>query len=116
MSPTTKSPTPRPIKKCTSDCPYLGDVNCDGYDDVVVGASHYDNVQNNEGTAYVYYGSASGLPTAASWQFEPNTPDAYFGRAVASAGDVNGDGCDDVIIGSYVHGGFGDLLSLRQWG
>src|SRR5262245_65245191 len=40
-----------------------GDVNGDGYDDVIVGATGYDNGQSNEGRAFVYYGSASGLST-----------------------------------------------------
>ena len=38
-----------------------GDVNGDGYCDVIVGAYHYDNGQFSEGRAYVYHGSASGL-------------------------------------------------------
>ena len=38
-----------------------GDVNGDGYDDVIVGAPYYDNGQSHEGRAFVYYGSASGL-------------------------------------------------------
>ena len=35
-----------------------GDVNGDGYSDVIVGAPHYDNGQSNEGRAFVYHGSA----------------------------------------------------------
>ena len=44
-----------------------GDVNGDGYSDVIVGASHYDNGETNEGRAYVYHGSAAGLATSAAW-------------------------------------------------
>ncbi len=80
-----------------------GDVNGDGYSDVIIGASRYDDGANsNEGRAFVYHGGAAGLSTT------PNsTPDdadqfgAYFGISVASAGDVNGDGYSDVIIGAY---------------
>ncbi|NOY23995.1 MAG: hypothetical protein GXO70_10865, partial [Acidobacteria bacterium] len=43
-----------------------GDVNGDGYGDVIVGAPYYDNGQSNEGRAFVYLGSASGLSTTAA--------------------------------------------------
>ena len=54
-----------------------GDVNGDGFSDVVVGACLYDNGQTNEGRAFVYLGSASGL--AAAPGVEPST------RATVSA-------------------------------
>ena len=38
-----------------------GDVNGDGYGDVIVGAPRYDNGETNEGRAFVYHGSATGL-------------------------------------------------------
>ncbi len=78
-----------------------GDVNRDGFADVVVGASTYTNGQTFEGRAYLYLGSASGLGTTPSWTAESNNGSAYFGRSVASAGDVNGDGYSDVIVGAY---------------
>jgi hypothetical protein len=83
-----------------------GDVNGDGYDDVIGGAVAYDNGQADEGRAYVYYGSASGLASTPSWTAESNQAGAQFGAAVSSAGDVNGDGYDDVIVGSsfYANG------------
>ena len=78
-----------------------GDVNGDGFGDVIVGADYYDNGQADEGRAYVYLGSASGLSTTAAWTAESDQADAYFGHSVASAGDVNGDGYGDVIVGAY---------------
>ncbi|KAB3547907.1 MAG: hypothetical protein C5617_001265, partial [ANME-2 cluster archaeon] len=78
-----------------------GDVNGDGYDDVIVGAYHNDNGGSDAGKAYVYLGSASGLSTTASWTATGEVGDDYFGYAVASAGDVNGDGYDDVIVGAH---------------
>ena len=80
-----------------------GDVDGDGYADVIVGSPNYDNGQSNEGKAYVYLGSASGLKTAPDWTKESNQADAQFGLSVASAGDVNGDGYTDVIVGAPLY-------------
>jgi hypothetical protein len=77
-----------------------GDVNGDGYDDVIIGAPQYDHGQTNEGMAFAYYGSATGLSTTANWTAEGNQADAWFARSVATAGDVNGDGFADVIVGA----------------
>jgi hypothetical protein len=77
-----------------------GDVNHDGYDDVIVGAPYYDNGQTDEGAAFVYLGSASGLSTTANWTGEGNQVRAYFGYSVAGAGDVNDDNYSDVIVGA----------------
>ena len=77
-----------------------GDVNGDGYSDVIVGASSYDNSQTDEGVAFVYHGSSSGISTSASTQLEKNQSRANFGLSVSSAGDVNGDGYSDVIVGA----------------
>jgi hypothetical protein len=78
-----------------------GDVNGDGYSDVIAGAFDLSNGQTNEGRAYVFHGSAANLPAAPSWTFESNQASARLGRSVAGAGDVNGDGFSDVIIGVY---------------
>jgi hypothetical protein len=84
-----------------------GDVNGDGYDDVIVGATAYDGDLTNEGAAYVYMGSPSGLATTPVWTAEGDQADAYFGFRVRTAGDVNGDGYDDVIVGAYLYDGSG---------
>ena len=78
-----------------------GDVNGDGYSDVIVGARNYDNGQSGEGRAYVYHGSASGLSASAAWTAESDQADAHFGCSVSTAGDVNGDGYSDVIVGAF---------------
>ena len=80
-----------------------GDVNGDGYSDVIVGAWQYDNGENNEGAAFVYHGSPSGINTTAATTLESNQASAYLGHSVASAGDVNGDGYSDVIVGAYYY-------------
>jgi len=78
-----------------------GDVNGDGYSDVIVGAHAYDNGQSDEGRAFVYHGSVTGLATAPAWTAESNQANAFFGISVATAGDVNGDGFSDAVIGAY---------------
>jgi hypothetical protein len=78
-----------------------GDVNGDGYSDAVVGALNYDNGQTDEGRAYVYHGSSIGLSSTANWTAESNLPSSKFGASVSSAGDVNGDGYSDLIVGAY---------------
>ena len=78
-----------------------GDVNGDGFADVIVGAPFYDNGQDAEGTAFVYFGGAGVFNTTPDAQLESNQVDARMGTSVAGAGDVNGDGFADVIVGAY---------------
>ena len=106
-----------------------GDVNGDGYGDVIVGAYGYDNGETNEGRAYVYHGAAGGLSPAPDWTAESDQADAQLGRAVRTAGDVNGDGYSDVIVGAryydngetdegaafVYHGGAAGLASTALW-
>jgi hypothetical protein len=80
-----------------------GDVNGDGYSDVIVGAQKYDNGQTDEGRAFVYLGSPSGPAASPVWTAEGDQADARFGRSVATAGDVNGDGYSDVIVGAELY-------------
>ena len=77
-------------------------MNGDGYADVIVGAPDYDNGQADEGRAFVYHGSArpglSGTPRPG--RPRATRPAPSFGWSVGTAGDVNGDGYADVIVGA----------------
>ena len=81
-----------------------GDVNGDGYSDVIIGARLHGSSQS-EGRAYVYYGSASGLSATPNWTADGDQPNGYFGVSVSTAGDVNGDGYSDVIVGASGYDG-----------
>ncbi len=77
-----------------------GDVNNDGFDDVIIGAKAYTR---NTGRAYIYYGGTTMADTAAVIMTGEKSR-STFGISVSSAGDINNDGFDDVIVGagSYV--------------
>ncbi|TAH35267.1 MAG: hypothetical protein EYC70_13620 [Planctomycetota bacterium] len=73
-----------------------GDVNGDGYDDVVVGARFTPGVLPQVGAAFIY----SGVSGALLYRLDGSDPFGWFGDSVSGAGDVNGDGFDDVIVGA----------------
>ena len=81
-----------------------GDMNNDGtYDDVIIGAPYNDAVGIDAGAVYIFYGSPSLPDKSASAADHKNYGDAsgdHFGWAVFSAGDVDGNGWSDVIIGA----------------
>jgi uncharacterized repeat protein (TIGR01451 family) len=78
-----------------------GDVNGDGYADILIIARRYDNGENDEGQAYLYHGSSAGVSSAPAWIIESDQADALLGNSASgTAGDVNGDGYADIIIGA----------------
>ena len=86
-----------------------GDFNGDGFDDLIVGAPYADPHGNYSGSAYVIFGHASGF--SAALNLADLTPDVgfrihgtgydYTGFSVSGAGDINGDGFDDLIVGAW---------------
>jgi len=88
-----------------------GDVNGDGYDDVIIGAPEFGASGSGTATgkAYVIFGDATGslgdidlssLAPDAGFELTGSTYGFSTARAVSSAGDVNGDGFDDLLIGA----------------
>lgn len=106
----------------------VGDVNGDGYDDVLVGAYNTYIDARGGGSTFLFLGGPN-----ETWQLDMSLDqaDASFagevlhdmaGRSVAAAGDVNGDGLDDMLIGAYgalTHTGKAYLILGREeadWG
>jgi len=87
-----------------------GDVNGDGVDDLIIGAYSADPNGSGSGQSYVVFGSRSGFSTALNlstlngnngFRINGIASGDRSGRAVSSAGDVNGDGINDLIVGAY---------------
>jgi hypothetical protein len=77
-----------------------GDTNGDAIDEVLVGAHLYDDEQAGEGAVFAFFGGPLGLPAGYGWQVEGNKSDTHFGYSVDNAGDTNGDGLTDALLGS----------------
>jgi hypothetical protein len=82
----------------------VGDVNADGFADAVITAdlAYPTGVLAGRGAAFLYLGSAAGLSATPQERHElaPNETVAGFGSSLAAAGDVDGDGFVDVVIGA----------------
>jgi hypothetical protein len=85
-----------------------GDINGDGFADLIVGAQFGDDGGANAGEAYVIFGKTGATRTvidltslAASDGFiiQGDAAGDYAGRSISSAGDINGDGLADLIVG-----------------
>ena len=82
-----------------------GDVNDDGWTDLMIGV---EGESSSSGATYVFYGKSCGLETSSctppltrwKWTGPTSQSSMLLGHSVASAGDVNLDGCADVIVGA----------------
>lgn len=90
---------------------YAGDVNGDGIDDVIIGAQEADPNGSNSGSIYVVFGNNGGFtPTVELSSLDGSNgfiingvaEEDLSGWSVSYAGDVNGDGIEDVIIGAWL--------------
>jgi hypothetical protein len=87
-----------------------GDVNGDGIDDLVIGAyAAGPHGRTRAGQAYVVFGTSQGFPAALElaslngsngFALNGSRSRDYAGLSVGGAGDVNGDGIDDLIVGA----------------
>ena len=73
-----------------------GDLDADGFDEVIVGALTNDNPGLDSGHARVFSGSNG----AQMYAFEGDGAGDHFGTSVSGAGDVNGDGTPDLVVGA----------------
>ncbi|HLF21000.1 MAG TPA: integrin alpha, partial [Aestuariivirga sp.] len=88
-----------------------GDVNGDGFADVIIGARGADPNGSFSGSSYVVFGKAAGfaggvvnfsaLNGSNGFRLDGVAADDLSGRWVAGAGDINGDGFSDLIVGAY---------------
>jgi hypothetical protein len=88
----------------------LGDVNCDGFADLLVGASRADVAGHTDcGQAYVVYGRSTGFAASLDlssingsngFTLNGGSGNDQAGIAAAGLGDVNGDGVDDLLVGA----------------
>jgi hypothetical protein len=86
--------------RCGHAVSSAGDVNHDGYADIILGAPNYDRLWTDDGVALLFFGTPQGLSDTPNQTFGGEQENAEFGASVAAAGDVNGDSYDDVVVGA----------------
>jgi len=79
----------------------IGDWNGDGAGDLAVGAPSWDDLVANEGAVFLWFGAAAGIATAHDWSYVNSDGGSAFGASVGDAGDVDGDGYSDLIVGAH---------------
>ncbi|HTO92662.1 MAG TPA: FG-GAP-like repeat-containing protein [Candidatus Sulfotelmatobacter sp.] len=90
-----------------------GDVNADGYSDILVGTGTWDGSFVDEGHAKLYLGGPSGPSSTPQRTWTGVAAGDHFGQALAGIGDFDGDGYGDIAIGAYGAGGTGKVYAYR---
>ncbi len=95
-------PAPADFADFGSSIALAGDLQGDGFPELVVGASGYNGGAPTEGNVFVYFASAAGYPAAPSIAIDnpTNEPWARFGNAVSSAATVENGRPTDLLIGA----------------
>ena len=83
----------------TADDLASGDFNGDGFDDLAVMCGYCTSTAQWEGQVFLHLGSTAGLSPTPSWSWATGGRDTGL-SAIDNAGDVNGDGIDDLVVGS----------------
>jgi FG-GAP repeat len=73
-----------------------GDVDADGFDDVLIASPDFSDGQTDEGRVVLHRGSPAGLVSPPLWTFQSNMAGAKIGSILVPLGDVNGDGFADM--------------------
>jgi hypothetical protein len=81
----------------------LRDINGDGFDDVVLASPGMVRGSGYGGSAYVFLGSAKGILSPSGVLVPPAGANGLFGAPISGAGDLNGDGFDDLVIGATTY-------------
>lgn len=121
------SATPSNLGELFGDCTHpTGDLDGDGFDDLAVGSYGFDS---NRGRALLYRGGKQGLGAAPVWESQGAAQHDWYGYGIGTAGDVNGDGYGDLLLGAkyndeagtdagkaYLHlGGPSGLRAAPDW-
>jgi hypothetical protein len=80
-----------------------GDVNGDGFGDLLVGDHGFGVYPENGGAAWLFLGGVDGLGAAPAWHVHDTQSLARFGYSMTTLGDVNGDGRSDFAVGAYLY-------------
>ncbi len=77
-----------------------GDVNGDGFPDILIGAQKHTLNEYREGAAFIFFNHNGNLSDLPDWKIGGGQQGALFGCSLSNLGDVNGDEIDDIIIGA----------------